>query len=314
MLALLRRSLRPSSRPSPRTRAKPVRKPLRPNQPRDEIELVRPELERDPDAFAMIGTERREVLERRPARRSIFKALESDPERAKAAFAWIGAIFALERSMTSTLSCSRTIAIIWSDLDGASISAVGRLANICHMSSSRRGTGLSILRWPFALLFQLLFVQGNWASELPEYDIKAAYLFNFAKFVEWPPRSFASPSAPMVIGILGSDPFGGRLDRIAGGEVVGGHKLAVRYSRTLEGLKGCHILFIPKAESDRVEEALAAVRGGGVLTVGDSADFVSQGGMIGFIMAGQSVRFQINAGAAQKEGLAISSRLLRLGV
>lgn len=174
--------------------------------------------------------------------------------------------------------------------------------------------GLSILRWTVALLFLILFVRNNWAAELPEYDIKAAYLFNFAKFVEWPPRTFATPSAPLVIGILGSDPFGGTLDRITQGEVVHGHKLVVRHCRTLGELKGCQIVFIPKTESGRIGEALSAVRGRGVLTVGDSDHFVTQGGMIGFVLVGTTVRFQINAGVAQQEALAISSRLLRLGV
>jgi hypothetical protein len=181
------------------------------------------------------------------------------------------------------------------------------------MKLDKRGTRLASLRWPLVLLL-LLLVPNNWASELPEYDIKAAYLFNFAKFVEWPPRVFASPSAPLVIGILGEDPFRGRLDRITQGEVVHGHKLSVRHCRTLAELKGCHIVFIPKGESDRVREALAAVRGGGVLTVSDADEFVSRGGMIGFVMAGKTVRFQINAGVAQQEALAISSRLLHLGI
>src|SRR5438552_4760843 len=100
--------------------------------------------------------------------------------------------------------------------------------NLCKMGSSKRRTGPSIVRWSVTLLFLLLFVRNNWASEMPEYDIKAAYLFNFAKFVEWPPRAFSSPNAPLVVGILGSDPFAGRLDRIVQGEVVHGHKLIVR--------------------------------------------------------------------------------------
>jgi len=182
------------------------------------------------------------------------------------------------------------------------------------MDRPRKKADLAILRWFGALCFLLLFVRNNWASELPEYDIKAAYLFNFSKFVEWPPHAFSSPSAPLVIGILGSDPFGGTLDRITQGEVVHGHKLVVRHCRTIGDIKGCHIVFIPKTESGRVGEALAAVRGSGALTVGDSDHFVTQGGMIGFVLAGKTVRFQINAGVARREALAISSRLLKLGI
>jgi hypothetical protein len=178
------------------------------------------------------------------------------------------------------------------------------------MARSQRRTRPSLLRWPLAPIFLLLFVGSDWASDLPEYDIKAAYLFNFAKFVEWPTRAFPSPSAPLVIGLLGSDPFGGRLDRITQGEVIHGHQLC----RTVGELKGCQMVFIPKTQSDRVGEALAAVRGTGALTVGDSDGFVAQGGMIGFVTTGNTVRFHIDAAAAQREDLAISSRLLKLGV
>jgi len=178
------------------------------------------------------------------------------------------------------------------------------------MSNSKGGLGRALC---LLLLLLLLSQGGHPASEAPEYDIKAAYLFNFAQFVQWPPQAFSSPGAPLVIGILGSDPFGGKLDRIVRGEVVRGHRLAVRHYGGVGELKGCQILFIPKTESGRVGEALAAVRGSAVLTVGDSDHFVAQGGMIGFIMAGTSVRFQINSSAAQREGLTISSRLLRLG-
>jgi len=179
--------------------------------------------------------------------------------------------------------------------------------------SSKGGIGVGALLIGLFLLFLFFAERGNPAAEAPEYDIKAAYLFNFAQFVQWPPQAFSSPSAPMVIGILGSDPFGGKLDRIVRGEVLRGHRLTVRHVGGTGDLRSCQILFIPKSESGRVQEALAAVRGSAVLTVGDSDHFVAQGGMIGFVMAGKSVRFQINSGAAQREGLTISSRLLRLG-
>jgi len=184
------------------------------------------------------------------------------------------------------------------------------------MSNSRGALGRAAPLLALCLVFLLLFLlleRENRAVEAPEYDVKAAYLFNFAQFVQWPPQAFSSPSAPFVIGILGSDPFGGRLDRIVRGEVVRGHRLAVRHYGGTGDLRSCQILFIPKTESGRVGEALAAVRGSAVLTVGDTDHFVSQGGMIGFTMAGKSVRFQINSGAAQREGLTISSRLLKIG-
>jgi len=170
---------------------------------------------------------------------------------------------------------------------------------------------------PPILLVLLMVVCGTLigrGSELPEYDVKAAFLFNFIQFVEWPQKAFSSPNAPLVIGIYGSDPFGGSLERIIHGEVIRGHKLMLKRFRRPEEIKGCHVLFICRSEASRIDEALALVRGSSVLTVGDADHFVSKGGIIGFTMVDNNVRFQINPGNAQREELVISSRLLRLAI
>jgi len=164
------------------------------------------------------------------------------------------------------------------------------------------------------LLVSLSRDSAHGASTLPEYDVKAAFLFNFIQFVEWPQRAFATPSAPLVIGIYGNDPFGASLDRIIKGEVIRGRKLLVKRIKHPEEAKSCQVLFICKSESSRVEEDLALVRGAGVLTVGDADRFVAQGGIIGFTMLENNVRFQINPENAQREQLIISSKLLRLAV
>jgi len=151
-------------------------------------------------------------------------------------------------------------------------------------------------------------------AELPEYDLKAAFLFNFIQFVEWPEKAFASPNAPLVIGIYGSDPFGASLDRIIRGETIKGHRLTIKHFRRPEELKGCQVLFICKSETSRIEEAISLVRGSGILTVGDSDHFVARGGIIGFVMLDNNVRFQINPSTAHREELLISSKLLRLAI
>lgn len=150
------------------------------------------------------------------------------------------------------------------------------------------------------------------AAGLGEYDVKAAFLFNFVQFVDWPPRAFASPDAPLVIGILGNDPFGGSLERIIRGESIHGHKLVVKRAKRPEDLRPCHVLFIAKSEANRVQECLENLHGLAVLTVADMDRFVQKGGMIGFVMAGNNVRFEINPGQAQREELRISSKLLKL--
>lgn len=150
------------------------------------------------------------------------------------------------------------------------------------------------------------------AAGLSEYEVKAAFLYNFVQFVEWPSRVFTAREAPLVIGIFGTDPFGASLERMIRGEIVHGRRLAIKRCRRLEEIKSCQVLFISRSESARVEEILSNASGCGVLTVGDSENFVGKGGMIGFVLLDNNVRFQINASAARREELIISSRLLKL--
>ena len=141
-----------------------------------------------------------------------------------------------------------------------------------------------------------------------EYAFKATCLFNFTQFVKWP----AAAGGQFTIGILGDDPFGGTLEKIIQGEAIGGRKLAVRRSRKAEELKGCQVVFISSSERANTGAILASLAGANVLTVGEHEGFVKQGGAIGFISEGTKVRFEINNGAAQRAGLEISSRLLKL--
>lgn len=140
-----------------------------------------------------------------------------------------------------------------------------------------------------------------------EYEVKAAFLFNFAQFVKWP-----SAGGQMTIGILGDDPFGGALEKTVQGESVDGRKLTIRRARKAEDLKNCQIVFIANSEGGHLNAILSTLAGTNVLTVGDLDGFVKQGGAIGFISSGEKVRFEINTAAAQRAGLSISSRLLKL--
>ncbi len=133
-----------------------------------------------------------------------------------------------------------------------------------------------------------------------EYDLKAAYLYNFVQFIKWPAGGSGT------IGVLGDDPFGGKLETALQG------KLNVKRSRRPEDLRGCKVVFIANSERGSVAGILASLAGTNVLTVGECEGFVRQGGIIGFTMEGEKVRFEINTRAAQRGGLAISSRLLKL--
>ena len=145
-----------------------------------------------------------------------------------------------------------------------------------------------------------------------EYKVKAAVLYNFAKFVEWPAAAFPEPRSPFNLCVLGDDPFGPSLDRTVAGESIDGRPIAVQRGARLAELKGCHLLFVSHSERERQREVLAALRDAAVLTVGDAGRFLDDGGMIDFVLEGNKVRFEVNLTAVEKSPLKISSKLLRL--
>jgi hypothetical protein len=145
-----------------------------------------------------------------------------------------------------------------------------------------------------------------------EYEIKAAFLYNFAKFVQWPPAAFADPGGPLVIGVLGDDPFGSDLDRIIEGKTANDRPLVIKRSKRLEDLRACHILFVSASESGHLAAMLNSLRTASVLTVGETDQFIPLGGVINFIDRENKVHFVINVEAAQRAGLKISSKLLKV--
>lgn len=146
-----------------------------------------------------------------------------------------------------------------------------------------------------------------------EYQVKAAFLFNFVQFVDWPRERFADAQTPICIGILGEDPFGSVLEDLLRGEKVRDRAFAVRRSATEENLGGCHVVFVSQSERDRTRRILPALADKSILTVGEVEGFASAGGIINFRIEGNRVRFEINPAAAEREGLKISSQLLSLG-
>jgi len=147
-----------------------------------------------------------------------------------------------------------------------------------------------------------------------EYQIKAVLLFNLTRFVDWPADAFAAPFSPIVIGILGHDPFGEILDKVAEGETVNGRKVVVQRYDSLPAVRPCHILFISASERARAKEIISTLKGRPILTVSDFEDFVRQfGGMVRFYKNEQSkIRLRINLDAARADRLNISARLLQV--
>lgn len=146
-----------------------------------------------------------------------------------------------------------------------------------------------------------------------EYQLKAVFLFNFAQFVEWPAQAFPAPDTPLVIGVLGDDPFGPYLDELVKGEKIGRHLLVVRRYHRVEELTGCHIVFICRSEARDIDRIVARLKGQSLLTVSDADAFTRQGGMVRFAMENGKIRLRINVEAARACALTISSKILRSG-
>jgi hypothetical protein len=150
------------------------------------------------------------------------------------------------------------------------------------------------------------------AATSREYQIKAAFLFNFAQFTEWPPEALADPQAPLVIGILGSNPFGDFVEQTVRNELVHGRRIAVEYYTKVTEIKTCHILYVGQSEADRLERVREAVKGKPVLTVSDIENAGTHGIMIEFLTAQNRIRFRIDAETAKAARLVLSAKLLRV--
>jgi hypothetical protein len=153
------------------------------------------------------------------------------------------------------------------------------------------------------------------SSDSSEYLIKAGFIYNFAKLVQWPTTAFAQPDSPIVIGILGDDPFGATLDRIVADKKINGRGLVVRrlrWSRDFKDVKDCNILFVSFSEREHIDSVVDAMKWLPILTIGDAPGFARRGGIINFTLEDNKVRFEVNVEAAKHADLTISSRLLTL--
>jgi hypothetical protein len=176
---------------------------------------------------------------------------------------------------------------------------------------------------PRALVrFALLFLLGGSflapdcalpAAQSPtEYQVKAAYVFNFLKFVQWPGDFLANARGKWVVCVLGDSPVGDELGRLFAGKNVLGRDLQIEKLRATDSLRDCHILFVSQSEKKRLPAILAELRGSSVLTVADTVDFVDSGGMIQLTVEDTRVRIAINVSATGRARLKISSKMLLL--
>ena len=150
------------------------------------------------------------------------------------------------------------------------------------------------------------------APSQSEYALKSVFLYNFCRFIDWPDSAFASPNEPLIIGIVGDDPFGSLLNEAIAGEKYHNRPIRIDHFRGPDDIRRCHLLFVSQSESARVDQILAAVAGKSVVTVGETDDFLDRGGMIALTPERNRVRLRMNAAALHSANLAVSSKLLRV--
>lgn len=147
------------------------------------------------------------------------------------------------------------------------------------------------------------------AQIAPAYQVKAAFLYNFTQFVEWPPHAYESRQSPFVIGILGKNPFGNYLDELVKDEKVAGRVIEIKKFNDPEDVTRCNILYINMPDAVEVARNF---RSRGILTVSDADNFARDGGIIRFFTVNNRIRLQINTAAARAANIVISAKLLRL--
>jgi hypothetical protein len=170
------------------------------------------------------------------------------------------------------------------------------------------------LATPLTALFgtAALVGAGLLGQAMDEYQVKAAFLYNFAKFVEWPPEEFKTPKDPILLCVLGHNPFGTSLEDAIRGKNIDGRGFALRQVSNAEQAGACQILFVSSEDVKRFHSLERSLKPAGILTVGEMQGFAADGGIINFKLDGDRVRFEINLDAAEHAQLRISSKLLSL--
>jgi hypothetical protein len=170
------------------------------------------------------------------------------------------------------------------------------------------------LRLRLCLALWLPFAALGQPSAPSEYEIKAIWLLNFARYVEWPTNAFASSQSPIVVGISGPNPFGASLEEAFASKTVRGRSLTIKRLGGERDAQGCHMIFFPDSETKRQRELLVKLRESAVLTVGESNDFLADGGIIQFVRKEDTIRFAVNLEPARPARLNLSASLVKVAV
>ena len=198
--------------------------------------------------------------------------------------------------------------------------------NLRALQSTSGANGGRRVQWcpPRITLFLLIFLHFSslfcltrahaQEAQISEYKVKAAFVFNFTKFVDWPQEAFGTTDAPLTIGILRENPFGSDLDEIIRNKTVNNRTLKTRLLHSVAECTNCNVLFLSTAEKGRIKEVLEKLHDASILTVSETDGFTEAGGMINFVREGNKFRFQINNEAAKRAKLKISSKMLGLAL
>ncbi|MEO5804296.1 MAG: YfiR family protein [Verrucomicrobiota bacterium] len=172
----------------------------------------------------------------------------------------------------------------------------------------------SVFQLQLGKLFLFVFFALNLSAhaQTAEYKLKAVYLYNFLQYVDWPPDAFANEQSPLIIGVLGVDPFGKFLEETVMGETVKHRRIEVRRYKSVREIRNVHVLFVSASEEDKLNSILEDLKGRSILSVSDAQDFAGRGGIIRFITENNKIRFKINLDTARAANLSISSKLLQL--
>lgn len=192
------------------------------------------------------------------------------------------------------------------------MNAMSLAARLCGREESRVWSRNLLMAAVLMIALSLLSMSARGAEETEnlEQRVKAAFLYQFAGYVEWPPKAFAQPGTPVTIAVLGADALAAELSQVVTGRTVGGRAVVVKRVRPGESLAGVHVLFIGQAESERLAQLAQAAQPRAILTVTETEGALARGSMINFVLVERRVRFEIALDSAEKGGLKLSSRLL----
>lgn len=162
-------------------------------------------------------------------------------------------------------------------------------------------------------MFFTTFIGYSQPKTVDEYEVKAAFIYNFARFVDWPTNSFETTNSPIVIGILGKDPFGQTLENVIKDEIVKNRKLELKKYNKIEDIttNNCHILFVCKSEENKLPQILKYLEGKNILSVGDFEGFATKGGIVRLLTMKDRVGLRINLVTLKKTNIVVSSQVLR---